>query len=994
MKGVLITYVLLLFVGTLSNASLRTDGLPDFARSPEFIQDDSPWADSVFATLSLEDKIGQLFMIPAYSKQGKTHFAEVSKLITDYGVGGVIFMQGGPARQTEMLNSLQDSARIPLLIAMDAEWGPGMRLDSTVKYPRQMALGATRDPELAELFGRQVARELRQVGTHVNFAPVVDVNNNADNPVINSRAFGENAAMVAEMGAAYMRGMQDEKVMACAKHFPGHGDTDVDSHKDLPVILHDRDRLDSVEFAPFRHLITNGLASAMIAHLYIPSLDSTKLKPSTLSEKIVTGILREEMGFEGLVFTDAMTMQGIAKYFEPGEMDVQALVAGNDVLLFPGDVPKAVEQIKQAISGGTLSIEQIDDRCLRVLKAKEWCGVHEFTPLPKPVDMHLDEMATGLDKRIASASITVLKNRDQLLPIGKQGELEIAVLNIGSDRSNEFTKVLDGYIEFKSFQIAANPSFSTVKNLMPKLARYDMVICNVLGTSQRPSRKYGIGSQSMKLVSDLSLKTDVVINLFGNAYALDYIPATKQARAVTVAYHDKPVNQQCVAELLVGAGVTSARLPVSTAHYNYGDGLDLNEQWRLKHVPYGFVNPDPAPLGLIDSIVQDGISEQAFPGCRVLAVKDGNIFYDKSFGHQTYEKKIRVDQNTVYDLASITKIVSSTSALMKLQGDGKIDVNYNLCDYLEIPDTSSCFNINLQEMLSHYAKLKPWIPFYQSTLNSGAPDSSLYRTTVSEGFTTKVTDDLYILDSYRDSIFQSIIWNGLREEQEYKYSDLGYYFIQKLVEQIEERPLDSFVSDNFYEPMGLSSMGYHPLSRVDLDDIAPTEYDMYFRKQLIHGHVHDPGAAMMGGVGGHAGVFSGGEDLATMMQMLLNGGTYAGTRYLDAEVIDYFTQCHYCDDDNRRGIGFDKPTHSLNSGPTCNGASAASFGHSGFTGTLAWADPEHGIVYVFLSNRVYPNASNNKLLKMDIRTNIQDALYKALGVKDRAHRSPSVHSNH
>lgn len=957
---------------------------------PEFLTQDSPWADSVIATLDIDEKIGQLFMVPAYSKGDHLHRAELFQLVDSFKVGGIIFMQGGPVRQAHLHNELQGRAHIPIMIAMDAEWGLGMRLDSTIAYPRQMAMGATRDPELIKAFGVEAARQLKRIGVNISFSPVVDVNNNSDNPVINARSFGEEVDLVTEMGLMYMRGLQENGVMACAKHFPGHGDTDVDSHKDLPLIAHDRARLDSVEHAPFQKLINQGLASTMVAHLFIPALDSTPNLPSTLSTPIVTDMLKGDMGFDGLIITDALTMKGAVKYHASGEIEVKALEAGNDVLLFPTDVPVAVSAIKAAIDEGRLTDSLITSRCHRILKAKEWFGLHR-NALVDPEGLYDDlnsDVASSLHHVIAERSLTVVRN-EEILPISVRDGNSIAVLSIGEEADNAFTHRLDDYLEFDTFKMSSVPSFSTSKSMAEKLAGYDLVICNFLNASIRASKNYGVNQQAVRVVNTISQSTDVVTNIFSNPYALGKLQSPPKSKGLVVAYHDDDITQESVADAMVAAIDVYGKLPVTaSAKIPFGSGENIYSLEMLRATSPVRAGIKKDCLHLIDSIVDEGIAAQAFPGCRVLAAKDGQIFFDKSYGHFTYEQKQKVEENSIYDVASITKIVATTYSLMHLEDKGMFNVEYNLCDYLPVSDTSEYFNMNCREILSHYAQLKSWIPFYLSTMENGQLDPGLYKKSQQPGYTTQVADDLFILDSYVDTVYQRIMDTSLRGKQEYKYSDLGYYFMQEVIEDMTQKPLEEFVDSALYKPLGLNHIGYLPLEKWPTEQIVPTEYDLKFRKQLVQGHVHDPGAAMMGGVGGHAGIFSNAHDLAVIMQMLIDDGRYAGEQILNQGTIEYYTGCHYCMDDNRRGVGFDKPTSELNKGPTCNSASGSSFGHSGFTGTLVWADPEHDIVYVFLSNRVYPNADNRKLLDMDIRTRIQQVIYDAFEIPNRAVPSP------
>ena len=953
--------------------------------SPPFLKNSSQWADSVLSKMTQEEKIGQLFMVAAYSNKDKSHTDELNALIRDYKIGGMIFFQGGPLRQAKMTNEFQATSKVPLWIGMDAEWGLGMRLDSTISYPREMTLGAVNDPRIVYEYGKEMARQLKRMGVHVSFSPVVDINSNPKNPVIGNRSFGESRERVAELGLAYMRGLQDQRVLACAKHFPGHGDTDKDSHLELPSVKHDYARLDSVELYPFKRLIEEGVGSVMIAHLFVPALDSTVGRASTLSQEIVQDLLRDSLNFKGLTFTDALNMKGVSSYFKPGELDLKALLAGNDVLLFPEDVPSAVAAIQQAIKDSVLSEQELDRHCLRILRAKSWVGLDKLKPI-KLANLYQDlnnNQAEAIQKKVIAASLTVLQNRAELLPINLDAQDSVAVLHIGSD-GESFNATLSKYFGFDQFSTSHDMNFAALQSMSAQLSQYKTVIVNVYGTSQRPTRKYGISEQSSKLIRDVAEKTKVITVVYANAYSLKYMDGVGASQALIMAYQNDDATQVCVAEALCGAGEALGTMPVTVnAKYAFGMGEALSERTRLRDSSPESTGISSESLAKIDSIAKKGIAAQAYPGCQILVAKDGNIIYNKSFGHYTYEEKEAVTSSSIYDLASITKVVASTASMMKLNDEAQVDINHNLCDYLDICDTSSYFQINLMEMMSHTARLRAWIPFYVETLKNGNLNQSIYSTSPKTGFCTQVAEGLYICDDYEEKLKSTILESSLRNKREYKYSDLGYYFIKDIIEKKSGLALENYVDSTFYKPLGLKTMGFLPLNKHSMEEIVPTEYDMTYRKQLIRGHVHDPGAAMMGGVGGHAGVFSNSYDLAVMMQLFMNGGSYGGVEFIQPETVDYFSSCHFCDEDNRRGIGFDKPTRDLNSGPTCNGASASSFGHSGFTGTITWADPEHGIVYVFLSNRVYPDANNNKLLKMDIRTDIQDVVYKAYGIPAR-----------
>ncbi|MFZ6051163.1 glycoside hydrolase family 3 N-terminal domain-containing protein [Halocola ammonii] len=978
MSKVFLTWLGLLILGS----SMLNADCNEFKPStpPPFLENkNNSWADSVLQSMTLRQKIGQLFMVAAWSDH-RENKEELDSLIKNHHIGGLIFFQGGPVRQAQLTNHYQSISETPLFVAMDAEWGLGMRLDSVITYPRQMTLGALEDNGLIYQFGADMADQLKRLGVHISFSPVIDVNNNPENPVINNRSFGENKYEVAEKGLAYMRGLQDNFILANGKHFPGHGDTDTDSHKDLPVIDHDILRLDSLEMYPFKKLMDEGLASIMVAHLNIPALDSTEELASTLSKKIVTDLLRKQMQYEGLVFTDALNMKGVSKYFEPGELDLKALMAGNDVLLFPEDVPVAIDKIEEAVKDGKLTEKEIDEHCMRILKAKKWCGLDSIAPIKTEnlyQDLNHSEFLANRRKMIEQ-SITVLTNKNDLIPITDHFKKDMAVVNIGTDQSEDFSEMFSRNFQFDEYFVERTPDFATIKSMTSDLGKYDLVVFNFLNTSNRTSINFGITEQAMRIVQSVNGKTKVITNLFANPYALRDFKGLQKIDALVIAYQDDSTTQHSVANLIAGAIGAKGKLPVSISdRFEAGYGLETQGNLRLMHSEPEIVGIPYDSLLAIDTIAMEGITEQAYPGCRVLIAKSGRIIWDKSYGHQTYEEKLPVNENTVYDLASVTKIFASTASVMKLQDEEELSVDYNLCDYLDISDTTACYNINLKEMMSHFARLKPWIPFYLETLDKGRLDPKLYRNAPEEGFSTQVTENLYINNTYADSIFNNIANSALRPTQEYRYSDLGFYFIKRIIEDISEQPLEEFVAEKFYSPLKLETMGYLPLERLDLERIAPTEYDMLFRKELVHGYVHDPGAAMIGGVAGHAGLFSNAQDAAVMMQMFMNKGSYGGVNYIKPETVEYFTTCHYCDQDNRRGVGFDKPSIE-GPGPSAKSASKSSFGHSGFTGVVVWADPEYELVYIFLSNRVYPNAENRKLIDMDIRTRIHQVVYDAL----------------
>ncbi|MFT4662063.1 MAG: beta-N-acetylhexosaminidase [Patiriisocius sp.] len=950
---------------------------------PEFLRGEAPWADDVIDNMTLDEKIGQLFMVAAYSNKGEEHITGLEELIEDHHIGGLIFFKGTPIAQAEMCNRLQAKSTVPMMIAMDAEWGLSMRLDSTVKYPKQMTLGAVQNDTLIYAMGSAMADELHRIGVQINFAPVVDVNNNPNNPIIGYRSFGENKYNVARKGTSYMKGLQDGNILTTAKHFPGHGDTDADSHLELPLIDHDKSRLDTVELFPFRHMMARQLSGVMVAHLYIPALDSTPNLASTLSPNVVKDLLRDEMGFEGLAFTDALNMKGVSKYFKPGEVDLKALLAGNDVLLFPEDVPLAVKKIKEAIAEGVIKKEEINRICYRILKAKSWVGLNKYSPtstenLTKELNNY---NSTRLRELLYENAMTVLKNDSQIIPFRLDEEIEKAILTIGGKGDN-FTREMSKYGKFTLLQLPTDPTPSQVLSMRKKLKNTEKLVVSIRGLNNSPKKEFGLSDATVALVDSLNNNRETTVVYFGNPYGLKKMNYARSLNGLIVTYEDNETTAKKAAELLYGYSKATGKLPVSVgAIFVEGEGLSVNTNRPYQVLPEE-IGIQSSWLQDIDSVIQDGLDENAYPGCVVMIAKKGKIFYNKAFGYHTYDEKQPVRKDDIYDLASITKIVSTTTTVMKLQQEGLIDIDKTLGDYLPmISDTSDYKDMVIKDVLTHQAGLVAWIPFYLSTLEAGAPSTAYYSKKKQDEFQVRVSQNLYLDKHQSDTILDRILATKLREKRDYKYSDLGYYLIKEIIERVTDEKLDAYVADNFYTPMGLSTIGYHPRKRFSLDRVVPTEYDMYFRKQKVHGDVHDPGAAMQGGVGGHAGIFADGRDLLSMMQMYLDYGEFDNEQYIDSNQIARFTDCQFCtgeSDENRRGIGFDKPNRHNGPGPTCDCVSFTSFGHSGFTGTLAWVDPEKEITYIFLSNRIYPSADNRKLIKMNIRTRIMDVLYSAI----------------
>lgn len=945
---------------------------------PGFLAEEkSKWVDSIMQKLTPDERIGQLFMVAAFSNKDAKHVTEITNLIKLNKIGGLIFMQGGPVRQATLTNKYQKLSKVPLMIAMDAEFGLAMRLDSTVLFPRQMTMGALQNDSLIYELGEDMARQCKRLGVHVSFSPVADVNNNPANPVIGTRSFGENKFLVANKALMYMKGLQDNHVLACGKHFPGHGDTDADSHKMLPTISHSKTRLDSLELYPFKQLIAQGLGSMMVAHLFIPAYDTTANRATTLSKNVVTDLLKNDLGFKGLIFTDALNMKGVSSFNQQGEVDVKALLAGNDILLFSGDVPKAIAMIKASIAKGELTQDEIDARCRKVLMAKQWCGLDkQKTVKMKGLYNDLNTFGSELLRRnIAENAITLLKNENNIIPFTRLDTLKIASVSLGTDTFRTmFQERLSVYAPVHLFKLSRFPRKEVLDTLIAKMNNYNVIILSLHNMSQKPADGFSLGALDRSLITTFqAMGKKVVLNVFGPPYSLNSLAGAENCAAVVMSYESQEYIEDMSAQLLFGGVAASGKLPVSVNAWKSGTGISTKAT-RLKYTLPEEIGFSRATLAKIDSIVKDGIKQKAYPGCQLFIAKDGKVIYNKSYGYFTYTPTHAVENTDLYDIASVTKIMATVPSVMKLVDEKQMNLNEKLSTYLPELSTTNKKDIIIRDMLAHQAGLQAWIPFYLHVLNKdGTRKKEYFRKTFSDSFPMYVAPSLFMVKGYTDSIYKAINESPLKDDHKFLYSDLGYYYLKRIIERKSDTLLSCYVKDNFYTPLGLTTMGYQPRLKFPSQRCAPTENDQVFRMQQLQGDVHDQGAAMLGGIGGHAGVFSNANDVGVMMQLFLNGGTYGGKRYFETATINEFTKQQFAG--NRRGVGFDKPEpDSTKVNPACDNISLASYGHQGFTGTQAWADPETGMVFVFLSNRVYPDAEHNKLAKMGIRGQLMEII--------------------
>jgi beta-glucosidase-like glycosyl hydrolase/CubicO group peptidase (beta-lactamase class C family) len=940
------------------------------------------WVDSLMNELSTEDKIAQLISIRTYSNKEEGFYKEIDKIVKRHKIGGLCFFQGGPARQAELTNRWQELSDVPMLIALDAEWGLGMRLDSTISYPRQMTLGAIQNDSLIYYMGCAIAEQLSLVGTQINFAPVADINSNPMNPVINTRSFGENRENVARKSIMYMHGLQNNNIIATAKHFPGHGDTDSDSHYTLPLINHNKQRMDSLELYPFKAMIDAGLGGIMTAHLYIPLYEQRDNRASTLSHNIVSGLLSDSLGFEGLKVTDALDMSGVTKYFKPGETELEAYKAGNDILLLALDVPKAIRKIKHFVKESDEEMAELDRRCRKVLTAKYKAGLANYQPVnPKEVtDGVNDPKYQPLRRALYQASVTILKDRDSLLPLLPWKTGKTAYIHIGNKNHEHINSFISRYIPVDTYSIPLDFNLRQWGDLKEKLCGYQTIITTIHTSDKSMKNGYGISPELKALLSDLDRSHDLIVSYIGNPYGLSYFEILS-GDALVLSYEDNFTANDMLIQSLFGAFKVNGVLPVSINDtLKEGFGIIREATNTLRYGCLEDAGTYQHVLAPIDSIINHAIANKGMPGCQLFVAKDGNVIINKNYGYHTYENKKAVGEDDIYDVASITKVAATTLTMMKLYEEGIIDIDHRLSRYLPDLLHSNKKDIIIREMMAHQSALQAWIPYYKNTVDEeGNPLPEYYAETPDAAHTIYINDKMFLRNDYPLVIYDTIRTSELRETTEYKYSDLGFILLHRTIEQLTNQPLERYVEENFYRPLGLQHIGYNPLLWYDKEAIVPTEEEPYFRKGLIHGTVHDPAAAMLGGVSGHAGVFSNAHDLGVILQCLIQEGNYAGIQVLDSAVIREFTKCQFPLNENRRGVGFDKPLLDFyEDGPVCKGASPSSFGHSGFTGTYFWGDPEKKLVYVFLSNRVYPEASNNLILKENVRTNIHQILYDSL----------------
>ena len=938
---------------------------------PAFLEGDTASAWAVMDSMTLREKVAQLMMVPLYSKPGEPDSKnDVRSAIEQWGLGGVIAMQGDTQTTRHNLAELDSvsSARtgLDLLTAMDAEWGSGMRLPDGIAFPKAMALGATEHEGLVQKAGHAAGHELRRLGIDIDFAPVADVNSNPANPVIGNRSFGSRPELVGALAAAWADGLRQAGVMSVGKHFPGHGDADLDSHLALPVIASNVETLSAVELPPFQTLIDRGVDGMMTAHLDVPALDSTSGLPTSLSPLVIQDLLLDSMGFEGLVFTDALTMAGAADPVPPGTREVAALRAGNDVLLFPSEPSLVLDSIEAALLRGTLDTSRINEACLKVLLAKQWTQNADH-PHPEADLRSLQEEIRGhMLVRLGTGRPLDQSIRTALVVVGNRGEAAENRLRLTFPDLKVIRKGKGPIGQVDQARIEA------------AVADCPQVVVAFLDESNRPARNFGLPKGANSLLNTLSFgRPSLYVSLFTSPYALAFVDQNP-AWEWLVAHHEDALTQQAAMAAWCGEGDALGKLPVDVGNWSAGQGSPS----AVRRLPRA--NPSPGTMAMelrLDSLAAAAVDLSSTPGMRILVVVDDSIRYDGTHGHLGDAAATPVQRHHVYDLASITKVATSTLLTMMSVEKGVFQLEQPLSALLPTDDDAplnpELGQRTLRDVLAHRSGLPAWIPFYVDLV---AHEDSMGGVLSSEPVPgwIPLCEGQCMHPMWCDSIRRTVRAIEPQPAGHYRYSDVGYYLLQDILESQWDLSLEQLADSLIHRPLGLQHIGFHPLEWSPMEHIAPTELDTTFRSAWVRGSVHDPGAAMLGGVAGHAGLFSDAHDLALVMEVMRRGGSLNGIQLVEPSTVASFTSRAFPDEDNRRGLGWDKPGLEEDTGASGNAGSWSSFGHSGFTGTLAWTDPEAGWTAVILGNRICPDASNRTFIDEDIRTKalkiIEDAL--------------------
>ncbi|HEX2867097.1 MAG TPA: glycoside hydrolase family 3 N-terminal domain-containing protein [Ignavibacteriales bacterium] len=910
---------------------------------------DVRWIENTLNHMTLYEKCAQMVMpwVEAeFMNEDDPKYKRLVHLVQDLKVGGLIFFEGDVINQMLLTNKLQKLADVPLLVSADYERGVGMRLKDAVEFPYNMAIGAADDTELTYMMGKIVGQETRAIGVQQNYAPMVDINNNARNPIINIRSYSEDKDIIDRHMLAFMRGMEEENVLTTAKHFPGHGATDLDSHKDLPLLSQSRKSFEKNDLVPFEKAINAGVKSVMVGHLEVPAFEPRPGLPATLSKNIVTRLLKNQLGFQGLVVTDAMNMHGVTKHFKAGPAALKAVQAGNDIILFPPDEAKAISAIYNAVESGKLSEKRINYSVRKILAAKKWLHLDQN----RYVD--IDTVTRFLNKRshirlaqdIADKSITMVKNTGNLLPLDPAKYSTTACITL-SDLSAPAPYYFEQLVKekFNNVRMVSLGRKSTGREFneaMEAVRNSDLVLVPMFVRVRAYTGSIDMPEEEAKLVKALAeLNKPVVFMSMGNPYILSDFPDVPN---YLCSYGEPKVSQIAMLKALTGQINITGKLPISIPNtpYKVGDGIQY-EKDALQDIS---AESDTAyDFSGVDSVMKSGLADSVFPGAVVYVGYKGKVIYKKAFGHYMYGPDAQpMTTDAMFDLASVSKVIGTTTAAMILYDEGKLGLDKRVADYLPEFDNHGKGKITIRNLLLHNAGFPADKPFYK-----------MYHT--------------------HDEVARDIMNTGLEYPTgtKYLYSDLSMITLQLVIEKITGMPLDQYLKKNVFEPLGMTHTMYNPPKSLR-SLCVPTEVDNYWRMDTVRGTVHDENAAAMGGVAGHAGLFSTGGDLSIFMQMMLNHGRYDHKQLIKPSTVDLFTS--KVSGQSSRGLGWDTKA------PTGSSAgslfSENSFGHTGFTGTSVWADKDRDLFVVLLTNRVFPTRKNNKIIKF--RPRVHDAVVRAI----------------
>ena len=939
--------------------------------------DKSAWVDSVFNSLNIDEKIGQLFLVPIPPQATDADVNKIENQVKNKEIGGVIFATFGPSQQVIITNRLQAASEIPLLIAQDADQGFGQRRDSLIHFPDASLIGAIRNDSLVYVLGKEIARQMKIMGAHMNVASFAEVStNNYQDSVFNYHSFGGNNKRVASKAVAFMKGLQDNGVLATVKNFKINGATVLDIQNDLPVI---EANVDSSQTYPYYKLFENGLTGVMPSTSSFPILYQNQ-NQGRKNEFDARGIsllftgdwLRKSANYGGLVLVNLENERENSEK-NSGDAGLTAFQAGNDILISYQEIGPAIRKIKRLIKKDERFESELTTRVRKILAAKFDAGLwHKKEPLT--TDNLIARLNTPeaklISQKLSEASITVVQDTQTSVPISTLENRHFVYINTTTEPAGEFYHYLSKYVHTSEFNFNEKTNVQSFSDSLPK---GHIIIVGVF-----PQTPESIIQKLSILVERSLLSHTIILCDFGNERLLQ---SSFPGSTVITAYTPSPEMLRAMPQIIFGGMSASATLPF-TVSPQATEGMGLATE-TIERVSYSI--PEDAgmssrTLEKIEDIVDEAIATHATPGCQILVARNGKVIYDKSFGLLRYDSKDSVTDETIYDLASLTKVSATLQVVMLMYEKGLIDLNKKLSHYLPELKNTNKKDITIIEMLTHQAGLVPFIPMWTETVKDAIFLPQYYSRVQNDRYPLQVSPDLFASPLLRDSVWSWIGGSKLQEKPprtpySYKYSDLGFLLLQRLAEKILNQPIDDFLFQNLYEPLGAYTTGFTPLRRFPVQQIAPTEDDKIYRKTHIAGTVHDERAAMMGGVAGHAGLFSNATDLAKLGQMLLQEGSYGGYQYFEPETIDLFTSKQF--DNSRRGLGWDKPVQSDWNSPTSLKASPKTFGHTGFTGTCLWVDPEFGLVYIFLSNRVYPDRSA-KLNTNNIRSRIQDVVYESI----------------